>query len=278
MDRRRYNFQQSNEVAAIFRTDADGDIPESYVTIRNKNTKELKTVSSMDPNVEPWIYPLFYPYGTQGWHRNLKRKNSDRRISRSAYIKYLIAIRGNEFNPFLLGRRLFQQWCVDNYVKIEKDRIEYCRNNQKQLRADSYKGLMDYLQNAANDINGSVGKMIILPSTFSGSPRNMLQGYQDAMCIVRKYGTPDLFITMTTNPNWREIQENLLPGQQASDRPDLVARVFNLKKEMLIDTIVKQKLFGSVSSHIYVVEWQKRSLPHIHILLTLKPESKLSTP
>jgi len=67
MDRRRYNFQKTNEVAAIFSTTSDGEIPESYVTIRNKNTKTLEKVS-MDPNVEPWVYPLFYPYGTQGWH------------------------------------------------------------------------------------------------------------------------------------------------------------------------------------------------------------------
>jgi len=64
MDRRRYNIQRTNEVAAVFSTTADGDIPESYVIIRNKNTKILQKVSSMDPNVEPWIYPLFFPYGT----------------------------------------------------------------------------------------------------------------------------------------------------------------------------------------------------------------------
>jgi len=63
-----------------------------------------------------------------------------------------------------------------------------------------------------------------------GSPRNMLQHYQDAMAIVRKYGKPDIFITMTCNPNWREIKENLLPNQQPADRPDICARVFNIKK------------------------------------------------
>jgi len=55
MDRRRYNVQRTNEVAAVFRTTADGEIPESYVTIRNKNNKSLQNVSTMDPNVEPWI-------------------------------------------------------------------------------------------------------------------------------------------------------------------------------------------------------------------------------
>jgi len=39
----------------------------------------------------------------------------------------------------------------------------------------------------------------------------MLQNYQDAMAIVNKFGKPNLFITMTCNPKWHEIEENLLP-------------------------------------------------------------------
>ncbi|XP_029175401.1 uncharacterized protein LOC114943847 [Nylanderia fulva] len=35
MDRRRYNAQRTNEVAAVFCTTADREIPESYVTIRH---------------------------------------------------------------------------------------------------------------------------------------------------------------------------------------------------------------------------------------------------
>ena len=53
----------------------------------------------------------------------------------------------------------------------------------------------------------------------------MCQQYQDAMAICRKYGRPDLFITMTCNPNWTEIGQNLHPGQRAADRPDIVDRV-----------------------------------------------------
>ena len=54
----------------------------------------------------------------------------------------------------------------------------------------------------------------------------MLQNYQDAMTIVDKFDKPDLFITMTCNPKQREIEENLY-GQQAFDRSDICARVFN---------------------------------------------------
>ena len=52
---------------------------------------------------------------------------------------------------------------------------------------------------------------------------------QNAITYVRKHGHPDLFITTTTNPNLPEIKNNLLPGQDPQDHPDIVARVFRLK-------------------------------------------------
>lgn len=122
---------------------------------------------------------------------------------------------------------------MDNYVKIEKDRIEFIKENQRKIRAETYSGLVDYMNTAAQNADPRVGRIVILPSSFSGSPRNMMRHYQDAMGIVRKFGKPDLFITMTFNPNWREIRENLFPGQQPSDRSDLTARVFDMKKKSI---------------------------------------------
>jgi len=61
---------------------------------------------------------------------------------------------------------------VNSYVKIEKDRINYYKQNKKQLRAENYRGLIDYLTYAANNDDAHIREMIILPSTF-GSPRNM---------------------------------------------------------------------------------------------------------
>ena len=51
----------------------------------------------------------------------------------------------DEFNVFLFGRHLFQQWLGDSYVKIEKDRINYCRDHQKELCTETYQGLRDYI-------------------------------------------------------------------------------------------------------------------------------------
>lgn len=231
----------------------------------------------MNPNVEPWIYPLLHPFGNRGYDETLRRQNTNKRVSRSAYIKYRLAVRDNVFNPYILGRRLFQQYVVDSYVKVEKDRLNYLNEHQKELRVESYQGLADYMHTTAENTNSRVGKVVVLPSTFIGSPRNMMQNYQDAMALVRKFGKPDLFLTMTCNPNWKEIRENLLPGQQPCDRPNICARVFNLKKDYLLDLITKQRFFGEVAAYVHVIEFQKRGLPHVHMLITLKKSSKLQT-
>ena len=126
------------------------------------------------------------------------------------------------FNPVFFGKRLFQQFVVDTYMKIESSRLDYIRNNQQELRADLYQGLVDSLH-AGEGRADSIGKRTVLSTTFIGGPRDMRRRYMDAMALVRKYGKPDIFLTMTCNPNWDEIKLDLLPGQIAQDRPDLVS-------------------------------------------------------
>nr|XP_018911732.1 PREDICTED: uncharacterized protein LOC109040297 [Bemisia tabaci] len=61
-----------------------------------------------------------------------------------------------------------------------------------------------------------------------------------------------------------------MTGQLPQDRHDIVSRVFNLKLKKLMDLLTKQKIYGEVRCHMYSVEWQKRGLPHAHILLWLR--------
>ena len=49
---------------------------------------------------------------------------------------------------------------------------------------------------------------------------------------------------MTCNPKWQEITENLEPGEEASDRPDLVARVFSIKLDALRTDLIKNGYLG----------------------------------
>ncbi|KAK6012894.1 hypothetical protein OSTOST_21926 [Ostertagia ostertagi] len=102
----------------------------------------------------------------------------------------------------------------------------------------------------------------------------MQQAYQDAMAIVARYGKPTYFLTITCNPQWKEIQENLFHGQSPSDRPDLVARVFNAKLQELCNDLLRRHVLGEVEAYVYVIEFQKRGLPHCHMLLIMKDDWK----
>jgi hypothetical protein len=100
--------------------------------------------------------------------------------------------------------------------------------------------------------------------------------YQDAMAIVRTHGKPDLFITMTMNPNHPDVISALLPAQASSDRPDLITRVFKGLLDMLM-TDIKEGIFGQMTGLVYSVEYQARGLPHAHILVFLATRHQFNT-
>jgi hypothetical protein len=55
-------------------------------------------------------------------------------------------------------------------------------------------------------------------------------------------------------------------------RPDLTARVFKMKLDAIMQDLTKNGYMGHVVSHIQVIEFQKRGLPHAHILIRLANE------
>ncbi|GFH29866.1 helitron_like_N domain-containing protein [Haematococcus lacustris] len=165
--------------------------------------------------------------------------------------------------------------CID--PQVESHRLSFVRHNQAALRADLYRGLRDALTAGEGDAR-AIGQRIVLPSSFTCGPRHMQQLLQDAMCIVRHKGKPSLFITMTCNPKWSEIKGELLEGQSAADRPDLTTRVFMLKFKELMRDLTDSHALGRVTGHVHCIEFQKRGLPHAHILLCMAPEDQLRGP
>ncbi|KAI9121592.1 hypothetical protein K1719_008625 [Acacia pycnantha] len=92
-------------------------------------------------------------------------------------------------------------------------------------------------------------------------------------------GYPDLFITFKCNPSWPEItrfctRETLT----ASNRADILSRILRLKLKALMNVIKQKKLFGNVRAEVYTIEFQKRVLPHAHILIWLAERDKIKEP
>jgi hypothetical protein len=177
-----------------------------------------------------------------------------------------MSIRGN-FNIILYSGQLFQHYLTDSFIKTEGNRLKYLQEHRADLHVAKYNGLMDFLNSRAERENLTVGMTYILPSSFIGSPRFMQQAYQDSMAICAKFGKPTFFVTFTCNQKWPEITTSNPWYHSASDRPDVVARVYNLKKNEIVEDIQKRQIFGAVTARIHVIEFQKRGLPHCRMLI-----------
>ncbi|KAD4178348.1 hypothetical protein E3N88_26939 [Mikania micrantha] len=197
-------------------------------------------------------------------------------VAMREYYCYKFQIRSTE-NVLLFGGRLLQQFTVDVYIKLETSRLQFCERNQAKIRADLYQGIVDCVN--AGEVNPNrVGQRIVLPASFIGGPRDMRRRFLDAMTLIQDDGKPDLFLTMTCNPQWPEICYNLKADQIAQDRPELVSRVFRVKLEDLKEQLFKKHLLGEVKAYVYVIEFQKCGLPYAHFLFIMYPQYKIINP
>ncbi|UYV68620.1 hypothetical protein LAZ67_6000238 [Cordylochernes scorpioides] len=270
-DQRRYNAPRTNEIAAVFQN-VDGEPPFNRdIRVYNKNSNETTNISILHQHLDAMTYPLLIPHAEAGWHSELKIPTTNRSVTQKMFYSNRFAIR-DEFNQFLQSGKLVQIYAVDAYTKMEASRLHYIKTHQSKLRVDLYESLRKNYNHHNTEWN-QIGNPIVLPSSFIGSSRNMQERYRDTMAIVRKYGKPDLFITMTCNPKWLEITENL-NGSSVVNRPDIVSRVFNLKSKELIRDLIKNQIFGKVVAYVYTIEFQKRGLPHMHLLCILDDKSK----
>lgn len=243
-DPRRYNLPTVSEVAAVI---VDRDIEHGRDIVIKSRTGFLQQIQSSHPSYSALSYPLLFPRGENGWRVGIPYNSATARtkLSMRDWACYYLQQR-IEDNMLHLSGRLFQQFVVDIYAQIEQDRLLYLRYNQDKIRADVYQGLID--ATVSGEFN-RIGRRVVLPSSFTGGDRYMIQVYADSMCLVRTYGKPDIFVTMTCNPNWAEIQAQLPVGYKAEDRPDIVARVFHLKLKEFIEDVKKGLLD---KSNIYV--------------------------
>ena len=265
---RRFNAPTVDEVAIPLA----GDQTKPRDIVLCKRDSGLKRIHELNQSYDCLQYPLLFAKGEFGYSIDLKQvdptnsgEHSNKNLSAKDFYAYRIMFRQGSCNHLLKCKQLFNQFLTDMHAKIESERLSFLRIHQKQIRAEEYKVLKDAMSVDGDPAN--LGKLTILPSSFTCSPRWYNQKEQDAMTYVRMYGTPDLFLTFTCNPHWKEIQDELFQGQVASDRYDIISRVFHLKHNKLMELLTKGQVFGPHKCFIYSIEWQKRGLPHSHTLL-----------
>ncbi|EJD38492.1 hypothetical protein AURDEDRAFT_22840, partial [Auricularia subglabra TFB-10046 SS5] len=139
-----------------------------------------------------------------------------------------------------------------------ESRLAYIRSSQQAARREDA---------ALMGIEVSDGENVYLPSSFLGSNAWCSEQIADALTIAANCGVPTFFVTMTCNHDWPEVRAKLRPGQDWQDAPMVIARVFKQKLAVLLKTLKTMFPNAGCIYRLYAVEFQKRGLPHCHILI-----------
>ncbi len=141
-----------------------------------------------------------------------------------------------------------------NSVRWKQNECVTCSTNQQSTRAKNCTALGELLGDSGSPHDASEavssGLSVFLPSKYIGGECYMRQEMRHIIATSDKMGYPDIFLTITCNSNWKEIRRSLLLGKSPQDRPDLCARVFNLKLKALMEVVIKDKIFGEVLAHV----------------------------
>lgn len=212
-DARMNNLPTCDEVAALIIGD-DSAVEKGRDIIVKNSCGELERIYETYVSFLPLQYPLLFPFGEDGYHRNIKIRsenhgNVERKrlmVAMREFLSYRIQDRPDVYGNIVHSRRLFQQFVVDCYTMLETQRLSYVRNNQQTIRCSILNGLHEAMTSGETN-SKDIGRRIVLPPSFTGGKRYMFNNCQDAMAICKSFGYPDLFITVTCNSNWREIQD-----------------------------------------------------------------------
>jgi len=237
-DRRRYNLPTAaagNEIAVILPGDGDQPQDSRDLILYRHHGQPLQRISEMHPMYLPLHYVLLFPTGQLGWHKNMLRADAPdvpeaadqdddqnpigngqvsrkrRYITQMEWFCYRLFPHVDESLHIFMSGKLLQEFIVDAWAITEQSRLTFIKLNQAKLRVYHRQGIADAIASDPTVNTADLGQRIILPSSFSGSTRNMIQHCQDALAINRYYHGADLFITITANPNWPQIKEALLP-------------------------------------------------------------------
>ena len=263
----------ATEIAAVMNyentTQSEVKARRMMVICRDGENQSISTISRL---WEPLAYPLLFPHATLGWgvygaqtDININMGEESGEMASDVPTRQIMHYRARMLREprFRIFGRLTSEYAIDMFTRNLETRLNYIRANQKRLR-DEDAALMG-VAHIADCRN------IYLPASFLGSRRWATEQISDSLAVAAAYGPPTFFVTMTCNTNWPEIQSQLRHGQDFTDIPVVVVRVFK-RKITLLEQALKTMFphAGGLLYCIHSIEFQKRGLPHAHILLKFR--------
>jgi len=179
-------------------------------------------------------------------------------------------------NRFQVLSRVGQVFFVDNMSRAEDQKLQFIKNNQDLIFSGSRRKKNADLaddeesEGSDNESNGADEQSsndYWIPNSFFGSRRHLRRNALNALSVVSHKGKATFFLTLTCNQEWTEIQSQLLEGQTAFDRPDIVNQVFHHRLQAFLHNLKGGHYHNlKVVFLIYCIEFQHRGLPHAHIV------------
>ncbi|KAI1700588.1 hypothetical protein DdX_16618 [Ditylenchus destructor] len=122
---------ESNEVAAVYVTNTEGEVPKSYVTVYQTNGA-ISNFSTLSEYLDPMSYPLFYPNG----------------------------------ETVHFGEKLLHQWGVDMWTRIEGDLLEFQKKKNSSMKSAKAANVE---QSFVDEETDDIARKHILYSDYPGS-------------------------------------------------------------------------------------------------------------
>ncbi|XP_026459710.1 uncharacterized protein LOC113360417 [Papaver somniferum] len=225
-DERSYNLPTADEISVILPGDGSQKYDFRDIILHCKGKVGFKRISECHPAYLPLHYVLMFPYNEMSWHPNIKQldlyigKHTAKRLAFKKIHNFRLFESPSEYSTILRANKLFHEYLVDALASTEQNHIFYMKKSRDKLRADSYKHTEDSAESGLSPKD--LGKPYVLSSSLIGVHRHMYEIYEDSMAIIRFNHHPDIFLTMTTNLRWPEIQDALAPHQYPWDRTDCI--------------------------------------------------------
>lgn len=255
-------FEEDNadEVAAYIEEPSKNTGPRT-IMVRKKADIDEKTgkpkasfMSALDVLYETLRYPLFFTRGEPGWGLGNAKEKSKTLLR---HLRQMI-LREPRFRQL---HALGQQYIVDQYSRIEDIRLFFGADQAKKSKELAY-GSLEF---DAQDEDEDPWKGVDVPDSFVKSDGWFRAKLADSMTLLARFGKPDFFVTVTTNPMWPEIRRFT---KNATQDPVLTCQIFEAKLQRLLKHLrSRDSVLGRPAYTVGVIEFQKRGLPHAHLLL-----------
>lgn len=124
-------------------------------------------INSVHPLYDALHFVLLHPRGESGWNPSNPAFKGVTCMSYYSYFMHDRVPEAGDNSLFVHGGRLFEEWLVTGWARVEQQRLGWIKLNQASLRASNYQKVREALDRGAVDGSG-VGVPAILPSTFVG--------------------------------------------------------------------------------------------------------------